>query len=169
MILPNQTLVDLMKREPRGDVLARHLPMVVEPEPWSKFDKGGFIESPSPLVRIKHGEKDQVIYAKAAIARGDMKTGFRSHEQTTRKSGPPTDVEVVWAAPEMSTKHLCLRMEDADVSQGGAQRVCRRGNSDAASESDNDELCFTTPSLRTTTLTTIRKQTASLTSIYRTQ
>ena len=72
MVLPNQMLVDLMKREPRGDVLARHLPMVVEPEPWSRFDKGGFLASPSPLVRVKDGERDQMVYAKAAIARGDM-------------------------------------------------------------------------------------------------
>ncbi|TPX14086.1 uncharacterized protein E0L32_000480 [Thyridium curvatum] len=72
MLLPNQTLVELMKREPRGDFLARHLPMVVEPAPWSKFDKGGFLEYPTPLVRIKHGEKDQKIYTQAAIARGDM-------------------------------------------------------------------------------------------------
>lgn len=72
MILPNRVLVDLMKREPRGDFLARHLPMVVEPEPWSKFDKGGFIEYPASLVRVKHGEKDQRIYTEAAMARGDM-------------------------------------------------------------------------------------------------
>lgn len=72
MILPNRMLVDLMKREPRGDFLARHLPMVVEPEPWSKFDKGGFLEYLAPLVRVKYGEKDQKLYTEAAIARGDM-------------------------------------------------------------------------------------------------
>ncbi|KAK3940313.1 hypothetical protein QBC46DRAFT_385834 [Diplogelasinospora grovesii] len=72
MVLPNRTLVELMKREPRGDFLARHLPMVAEPEPWTKFEKGGFIEYPASLVRIKHGEKDQKIYTEAAIARGDM-------------------------------------------------------------------------------------------------
>lgn len=72
MIVPNRALVDLMKREPRGDFLARHLPMVVEPEPWSKFDKGGFIEYPASLVRVKNGEKDQRIYTEAALARGDM-------------------------------------------------------------------------------------------------
>ena len=72
ILVPNRTLVDLMKREPRGDFLARHLPMVVEPEPWSKFDKGGFVEYPASLVRIKYGEKDQRIYTEAALARGDM-------------------------------------------------------------------------------------------------
>jgi DNA-directed RNA polymerase len=72
MIIPNRTLVELMKREPRGDFLARQLPMVVEPEPWSKFEKGGFIEYPASLIRIKNGEKDQKIYTEAALARGDM-------------------------------------------------------------------------------------------------
>ncbi|KAL2020454.1 hypothetical protein VTK56DRAFT_8420 [Thermocarpiscus australiensis] len=72
VISPNRALVELMKREPRGEMLARHLPMVVEPEPWTKFDKGGFIEFPTPLVRMKNNEKDQRIYAEAAIERGDM-------------------------------------------------------------------------------------------------
>ncbi|KAL2164816.1 hypothetical protein VTH06DRAFT_112 [Thermothelomyces fergusii] len=72
VIQPNRSLIELMKREPRAEALARHLPMVVEPEPWTRFDKGGFITSPSPLVRLKNHEKDQRIYAEAAIERGDM-------------------------------------------------------------------------------------------------
>ncbi|KAI0546052.1 DNA-directed RNA polymerase [Xylaria curta] len=72
LVMPNKVLVDLMKREPRGDYLARHLPMLVEPQPWSKFDRGGFLEFPSQLVRIKNGERDQRIYAEAAIQRGDL-------------------------------------------------------------------------------------------------
>ncbi|KAI1168294.1 DNA-directed RNA polymerase [Nemania serpens] len=72
MIMPNKVLVDLMKREPRGDFLARHLPMLVEPQPWTAFDRGGFLEFPSQLVRIKNGERDQKIYTEAAIQRGDL-------------------------------------------------------------------------------------------------
>ncbi|KAI0594025.1 hypothetical protein F4775DRAFT_575392 [Biscogniauxia sp. FL1348] len=72
VVMPNKFLVELMKREPRADFLARHLPMLVEPEPWTKFDKGGFLEFPAQLVRIKHGERDQKIYAQAAFERGDM-------------------------------------------------------------------------------------------------
>ncbi|KAI2624206.1 DNA/RNA polymerase [Hypoxylon sp. NC1633] len=72
IMLPNKFLVDLLKREPPGDFLARHLPMLVEPEPWTKFDRGGFIEFPTPLLRVKHGEKDQRVYAEAAVLRGDM-------------------------------------------------------------------------------------------------
>ncbi|KAI1334867.1 DNA-dependent RNA polymerase [Xylariaceae sp. FL0016] len=72
VLIPNKTLSNLMKSEPRGDFLARHLPMLVEPEPWTKFDKGGFVEYPSHLIRVKNGERDQRIYTEAAIARGDM-------------------------------------------------------------------------------------------------
>ncbi|KAI8953717.1 DNA-directed RNA polymerase [Xylaria longipes] len=72
MIMPNKVLVGLMKQEPRGDYLARHLPMLVEPQPWTKFDRGGFIEFPSQLVRVKNGERDQRIYTEAALQRGDL-------------------------------------------------------------------------------------------------
>ncbi|KAI0199230.1 DNA-directed RNA polymerase [Astrocystis sublimbata] len=72
VVIPNRALVDLMKHEPRGAYLARHLPMLVEPEPWTKFDRGGFLKSPSQLVRIKNNERDQKIYTEAAIQRGDL-------------------------------------------------------------------------------------------------
>ncbi|KAI1210906.1 DNA/RNA polymerase [Annulohypoxylon truncatum] len=91
LVMPNKFLVEILKREPPADFLARHLPMLVEPEPWSKFDKGGFLEYPAQLVRVKHGEKDQRIYAEAALQRGDMeqvskgldvlgRTGWRINE-----------------------------------------------------------------------------------------
>ncbi|KAK1566412.1 DNA-dependent RNA polymerase [Colletotrichum navitas] len=77
MMLLNKELVNLMKREPQGDYLAKHLPMVVEPAPWQAFDKGGFLESRANLVRIKQGGKDQKLYSEAAIARGDMDQVFK--------------------------------------------------------------------------------------------
>lgn len=72
MVTPNKYLTELMKREPRADFLARHLPMLVEPEPWSKFEKGGFLEFPTSIIRVKNGEKDQKVYTEAAIKRGDL-------------------------------------------------------------------------------------------------
>ncbi|KAK0715190.1 hypothetical protein B0H67DRAFT_580168 [Lasiosphaeris hirsuta] len=71
-IVPNRALVELLKREPRSDMLTSQLPMVVEPEPWTSFDKGGFITSYAPLLRVKNGEREQRIYTDAAVARGDM-------------------------------------------------------------------------------------------------
>jgi DNA-directed RNA polymerase len=77
VFLPNAAVLELMKREPRGEFLARHLPMVVEPEPWTKFNKGGFIEYSSALIRVKDGLKEQQLYAEAAIERGDMEQMLR--------------------------------------------------------------------------------------------
>lgn len=72
VLMAHPTLTEAMRKEPRADFLARHLPMVVRPDPWSKFDRGAYIDSPVPLVRIKSGEMDQTLYAEAALARGDM-------------------------------------------------------------------------------------------------
>ncbi|KAL2267159.1 hypothetical protein VTJ83DRAFT_4436 [Remersonia thermophila] len=77
-VVPNRALLDLMKREPRGETLARHLPMVSEPRPWSKFDKGGFLVTSTQLIRLKNNEKDQRLYAEAAIERGDMEQMMRA-------------------------------------------------------------------------------------------
>ncbi|KAH8885515.1 DNA/RNA polymerase [Thozetella sp. PMI_491] len=72
MIMANPIIAELLREEPPAEYLARHLPMVVEPEPWRKWDKGGYIESPTPLVRVKYGEAEQRLYTQAALRRGDM-------------------------------------------------------------------------------------------------
>ncbi|CAN8101970.1 unnamed protein product [Discula destructiva] len=72
IIMAHPSLSETMRKEPRADFLARHLPMVVRPDHWSKFDEGAYIESPVPLVRVKAGEQDQRLYAEAALARGDL-------------------------------------------------------------------------------------------------
>lgn len=77
MLRANRALVEIMKREPRGDFLARYLPMVAEPEPWTRCNKGGFLEIPFSVVRIKAGELDQKIYTDAAVERGHMDQVFK--------------------------------------------------------------------------------------------
>ncbi|KAM7195335.1 hypothetical protein V8F20_007554 [Naviculisporaceae sp. PSN 640] len=72
VIMPNQELVDMLTSQPDPNVLARQLPMVVQPAPWTAFDRGGFLVTPTSLVRLKSGERDQKIYTEAALARGDM-------------------------------------------------------------------------------------------------
>lgn len=71
-LCPNKEVTTLLQTEPRADFLARHLPMLVEPEPWTQFDRGGFLEFPANIIRVKNGELDQKIYAQAALKRGDM-------------------------------------------------------------------------------------------------
>jgi DNA-directed RNA polymerase len=66
-----------MKREPVHSLLAKHLPMLVKPDPWTHFNKGGFISHPAKVMRIKLGDKDQRHYADAAIGKGDMEQTFK--------------------------------------------------------------------------------------------
>ncbi|KAF4470126.1 DNA-directed RNA polymerase mitochondrial [Fusarium albosuccineum] len=73
----NADLVERMKREPAGDFLAKHLPMIAEPQPWRRLNEGGFLQSKSSLVRVKPGDVEQRLYTKAAIKRGDMELVFK--------------------------------------------------------------------------------------------
>lgn len=71
-IIAHPSLAESMRVEPKADFLARHLPMVVKPDSWTKFDKGAYLESRVPLIRMKSGEMDQRLYAEAAFKKGDM-------------------------------------------------------------------------------------------------
>ncbi|CAM1503296.1 Fc.00g080720.m01.CDS01 [Cosmosporella sp. VM-42] len=72
VLILNAELVERMKREPVGDFIAKHLPMVAQPKPWKSMHNGGFLASKSILVRTKPGDVEQKLYSKAAIQRGDM-------------------------------------------------------------------------------------------------
>ncbi|KAG5929117.1 hypothetical protein E4U42_007021 [Claviceps africana] len=73
----NSRLMEQMKREPLGDFLAKHLPMVVEPKPWRRLNEGGYLDSKTSLVRIKPGDAEQKLYARAAIKNGDLDQVFK--------------------------------------------------------------------------------------------
>ncbi|KAH6605336.1 dna-directed rna polymerase [Trichoderma cornu-damae] len=73
----NPHLIEQLKREPMGDFIAKHLPMVVEPKPWASFSEGGFLDTKTSLVRVKPGDVEQKLYTSAAINRGDMEQVFR--------------------------------------------------------------------------------------------
>lgn len=77
VVIANPSLARQLKREPVHSLLAKHLPMLVEPEPWSGFNKGGFLSHPAKVMRIKLGDKSQRHYAEAAIANGDMEQTFK--------------------------------------------------------------------------------------------
>lgn len=77
VVIANKALVAQLKREPVHSLLAKHLPMLVEPEPWTQFNKGGFISHPGKVMRIKSGDKDQRHYAEAAIGQGGMLQTFK--------------------------------------------------------------------------------------------
>jgi DNA-directed RNA polymerase len=77
VVICNKVLVRQMNREPVHSLLAKHLPMLVQPEPWTEFSKGGFLCQPAKVMRIKNGDKDQRHYIEAAISEGDMEQTFK--------------------------------------------------------------------------------------------
>ncbi|KAJ4120133.1 DNA-directed RNA polymerase [Fusarium equiseti] len=77
MLFLNSHLVQRLKREPMGDFLAKHLPMIAEPKPWKRINEGGFLSSKASLIRLKSGDAEQKLYTKAAIKRGDMDQVFK--------------------------------------------------------------------------------------------
>ena len=76
-IIPHAVLTAQLKREPVHSLLAKHLPMLAKPDPWSNFGKGGFLSQPAKVMRIKLGDKEQRHYAEAAISKGDMEQTFK--------------------------------------------------------------------------------------------
>ena len=76
-ILPHAVLTAQLKREPVHSLLAKHLPMLATPDPWTKFGKGGFLSQPAKVMRVKLGDKEQRYYAEAAISKGDMEQTFK--------------------------------------------------------------------------------------------
>ncbi|KJZ77810.1 hypothetical protein HIM_02987 [Hirsutella minnesotensis 3608] len=72
VLVLNEALSKKMQSEPTGDYLAKHLPMVVPPKPWSGFTEGGLLDTKTNLVRVKPGDREQTRYTEAAIKSGDM-------------------------------------------------------------------------------------------------
>ncbi|KAI5785512.1 hypothetical protein DFH27DRAFT_575857 [Peziza echinospora] len=59
----------------RGNILSRHLPMIVPPRPWLGPRDGGYYYSPVKAVRTKHS-REQDLYVQTAAARGDLEQLF---------------------------------------------------------------------------------------------
>jgi DNA-directed RNA polymerase, mitochondrial len=72
----HQELVEKLMREPPADLIAKHLPMISEPKPWTGFRNGGFLLTQTPFMRVKGGELTQRDYAEAAADRGDLDQVF---------------------------------------------------------------------------------------------
>ncbi|KKA28996.1 hypothetical protein TD95_004144 [Thielaviopsis punctulata] len=71
LVTANKEVIEIMKSEPQGDILAKHLPMLVPPKPWQGYEKGAYLEYRASLIRVKN-DPDQKLLAKAASKRGDL-------------------------------------------------------------------------------------------------
>ena len=72
----NPEMVKKLAQEPVGGLVAKHLPMIVVPKPWTSIDEGGFLASSVEAVRMKHGDVQQKQYARVAAKKGDMDQVF---------------------------------------------------------------------------------------------
>ncbi|KAI9874259.1 MAG: DNA-directed RNA polymerase [Pleopsidium flavum] len=72
----NSEMVKKLSKEPLSGLVAKHLPMVVEPRPWKSVDEGGYLTSSVQAMRIKNGDIQQRQYAEAATEKGDMEQVF---------------------------------------------------------------------------------------------
>ena len=67
----NKAMASKMSNEPVKSLLSKHLPMIVEPRPWTDFRDGGFLEHSVPVVRCRNMDLGR-RYAITASANGDM-------------------------------------------------------------------------------------------------
>ena len=71
-VMPNPVLMEKLQSEPLGSMLAKRMPMVVEPLPWKNWDQGGYMHYPNPILRLTIGDKSAKEYFLAADARKDL-------------------------------------------------------------------------------------------------
>ncbi|KAJ5356641.1 DNA-directed RNA polymerase phage-type [Penicillium concentricum] len=69
----NAKLVEIVAREPPAELLARHLPMVCKPRPWTGPRTGGYKLYETNLVRTTPGELLQPAYLKAVLKEDGLK------------------------------------------------------------------------------------------------
>ncbi|TIA50043.1 DNA/RNA polymerase [Aureobasidium pullulans] len=77
-LCPSPDLLHKLHREPVGGLIAKRLPMVIEPRPWTNFSKGGYLNYPTPVIRFSGADAVPRDYAYAAIQRGDLEKVFEA-------------------------------------------------------------------------------------------
>lgn len=77
IVLPNAALVEKLQSEPLGSLVAKRMPMLVEPKPWSGWDEGGYFHYATPILRIPKGDKSGKDYFMAADEANDMSNVYK--------------------------------------------------------------------------------------------
>lgn len=72
VVIPNPALTNKLESEPLASMIAKRMPMIVEPKPWTKWNEGGYLHYPAPIIRLPQGDKSGKDYFLAADAKGDM-------------------------------------------------------------------------------------------------
>lgn len=77
LCVPNPALIDKIQSEPLGSLLAKRMPMVVEPKPWKGWSDGGFMHYPTNILRLPVGDRSGKDYFEAADENGELDTVYR--------------------------------------------------------------------------------------------
>ncbi|KAF2861057.1 DNA/RNA polymerase [Piedraia hortae CBS 480.64] len=72
VVAPNPALVDKLLSEPTGSLLAKRMPMLVKPKPWTGWTSGGYLFHPSTIMRLTPPDEGNRDYFRAAAQRGDL-------------------------------------------------------------------------------------------------
>ncbi|CAG8138340.1 unnamed protein product [Penicillium olsonii] len=73
LIHMNSALVEMVSKEPLPEVVARHLPMLTTPKPWTGVRSGGYLLYENSIVRSTPGELLQPAYLKAVLKNDGLK------------------------------------------------------------------------------------------------
>ncbi|MCJ1378551.1 DNA-directed RNA polymerase [Xylographa soralifera] len=76
VIRMNAVMSAKVTKEPVSGALSKHLPMLVEPVPWTKYKQGGFLLPGVPVVRAGTQHTQLREYIRAAADSGDMAQVF---------------------------------------------------------------------------------------------
>ncbi|KAF2483175.1 hypothetical protein BDY17DRAFT_296952 [Neohortaea acidophila] len=72
LVCPNPALMEKIVSEPLGGLLAKRMPMLVEPKPWKGWNEGGYLHYSNPILRLPSGDRSGKDYFIAANKKGDM-------------------------------------------------------------------------------------------------
>ena len=72
MFAPNPALMEKLERQPLGSLIAKRMPMIVEPKPWKSWNEGGYLHYANPILRLPDGDTSGKDYFIAAHNKGDI-------------------------------------------------------------------------------------------------
>ncbi|GAB7326072.1 hypothetical protein MBLNU13_g10100t1 [Cladosporium sp. NU13] len=73
MVTPNPELLKKIVSQPLGALLAKRMPMVVQPRPWTSWNEGGYLKYSTNILRLPISDRSGKDYFMAADMKGDVK------------------------------------------------------------------------------------------------
>ncbi|WPH04631.1 Hypothetical protein R9X50_00752400 [Acrodontium crateriforme] len=71
-IMPHSTLIEKLESEPLPGMMAKRMPMIVKPKPWTGWNEGGYLKYSTPILRLGAGDRSGKTYFEAANREGGL-------------------------------------------------------------------------------------------------